>query len=58
VTVQVDSQTTASGVVQGVTLVNGTPQVTVNNTSYNVSQVISVTPPTVAQTPSSSPTSN
>jgi flagellar basal-body rod modification protein FlgD len=58
VTVQVDSKTTASGVVQGVTLVNGTPQVTVNNTAYNVSQVIAVTPPAATQNSSSGSTSN
>ena len=32
VTVQVDSQTTATGVVQGVVMSNGTPQITVKST--------------------------
>jgi flagellar basal-body rod modification protein FlgD len=58
VTLQVDSQTTATGVVQGVTLENGTPQITVNNTSYTLSQVLSVTPPPAAQTSAASSTAN
>ena len=53
VTVQVDSQTTASGVVQGVTLDNGTPQININNTAYNLSQVVAVTPPAASQNSSS-----
>jgi len=44
VTVQVDSQTTASGVVTGVVFNNGTPQITVGGTNYGLSQVISVAP--------------
>jgi flagellar basal-body rod modification protein FlgD len=49
VTIQVDSQNTTSGVVQGVTMDNGTPQIVVNNTPYGVSQVVTVTPPAVSQ---------
>jgi flagellar basal-body rod modification protein FlgD len=49
VTLQVDSNTTASGVVTGVVMSNGTPEITVNGTNYNLSQVTSVTP-TVAST--------
>ena len=49
VTIQVDSQNTTSGVVQGVTRDNGTPQIVVNNTPYGVSQVVTVTPPAVSQ---------
>src|ERR1017187_10151925 len=45
VTVQVDSKTSTSGVVTGVVLHNGTPQITVNGTSYNLNQVTSVAPP-------------
>jgi flagellar basal-body rod modification protein FlgD len=56
VSVQVDPKTTASGVVQGVVLNGSTPQVIVNGTNYNLSQVISVTP-TPATTSSSSPAS-
>jgi hypothetical protein len=56
VSVQVDPKTTASGVVQGVVLNGTTPQVIVNGTNYNLSQVISVTP-TPATTSSSSPAS-
>jgi flagellar basal-body rod modification protein FlgD len=44
VTVQVDSQTTASGVVQGVVLQNGIPEITVNDSLYNLNQVTSVKP--------------
>ncbi|HEX9047163.1 MAG TPA: flagellar hook capping FlgD N-terminal domain-containing protein [Verrucomicrobiae bacterium] len=44
VTVQVDSQNTASGVVSGVVMVNGAPQVTVNGANYQLSQIISVKP--------------
>lgn len=44
VNVQVDSKTTASGVVSGVALVSGTPEVVVNGTDYTLSQVTSITP--------------
>ena len=44
VTVQVDSQTTASGIVTGVVLNNGAPQITIGSTNYNLNQVISVAP--------------
>ena len=44
VTVQVDSKTTASGVVTGVVMNNGTAQITVNGTNYNLTQVTSVKP--------------
>jgi flagellar basal-body rod modification protein FlgD len=58
VSLQVDPKTTTSGVVQGVVLNGTTPQVIVNGTNYNLSQVISVTPtPTPATTSSSSPAS-
>jgi flagellar basal-body rod modification protein FlgD len=59
VTVQVDSQTTANGVVQGVVVTNGTPQITVKSTNangvnvtanYNLSQVTSVIPTPAATT--------
>ena len=57
VTVQVDSRTSASGVVTGVVLNNGTPQITVQSTNangvnvstnYNLNQVTSVIPTPVA----------
>ncbi len=44
VTVQVDSQNSASGVVTGVTLNSGTPQITINGANYSLSQVTSVVP--------------
>jgi flagellar basal-body rod modification protein FlgD len=49
VNVQVDSKTTASGVVSGVAMESGTPEVLVNGTPYTLSQVTSITPP-AAQT--------
>jgi flagellar basal-body rod modification protein FlgD len=50
VNLQVDSQNTTSGVVQGVVLQNGTPDILVNGADYTLSQVISVTPTTASQT--------
>lgn len=59
VTVQVDSKTTATGMVTGVVLNNGTPQIMVQSanangvttsTNYNLGQVISVIPTPVAAT--------
>jgi flagellar basal-body rod modification protein FlgD len=44
VTLQVDSQTTATGAVQGVVLQNGTPEILVNGTTYTLGQVTSVAP--------------
>lgn len=44
VTVQIDSKHTDSGLVTGVTLVNGAPKISVNGTNYNLSQVTSVSP--------------
>lgn len=43
--VQVDSNTTAQGVVQAVKIEAGTPKLVVNGQSYDLSQVVSVTPP-------------
>jgi flagellar basal-body rod modification protein FlgD len=57
VSLQIDPKTTASGVVQGVVLNGTTPQIIVNGTTYDLSQVIAVTPtPTTAS--SSSPATN
>lgn len=56
VTIQVDSLNTASGVVTGVVMNSGTPQITVNGTNYNLSQVTSVTP-TVQSTDTGTDTS-
>jgi len=50
VTVQVDSKTTATGVVTGVALSNGTPQITIGGGSYNLSQVTAVQPTPVSTT--------
>jgi flagellar basal-body rod modification protein FlgD len=57
VTLQIpNSQNTTSGVVQGVVSgaesSDGTPQIVVNGTAYDVSQVLSVVPTTTSQTSS------
>ena len=49
--IQVDSTTTTSGVVTGVVMSNGAPQVTVGGTNYGLSQINSVTPPANSTTP-------
>lgn len=54
VTIKVDSQTVDSGVVSGVSLMSGKPQILVNGTLYDVSQVMSVAPTPV--TPAGSQT--
>ena len=56
VNLQVDSQHTASGLVTGVQVNSGSAQIMVNGTGYNLSQVISVTPPSTASTSSTSST--
>lgn len=50
VTVQVDSKNSAAGIVSGVTVVNGQPQIVINGQHYQVGQVTSVQPPPVAST--------
>ena len=46
VNIQVDSSTTAQGVVSGVQNVAGTPKLVVNGQNYDVSQVTALTPTT------------
>ena len=59
VSLQIDSNTTSSGVVQGVIVQNGAPQIVVNGSDYSLSQVTSVTPtPTSGSTPSTTPAGN
>lgn len=63
VTVQLpNSQNTTSGVVQSVLIgaasSDGTPQVVINGTAYDLNQVLAVTPTTTNQTSSSSSTTN
>lgn len=48
VTLQVDSTHSASGLVTGVVLSNGTPQITVGGANYGLGQITSITPATVA----------
>jgi flagellar basal-body rod modification protein FlgD len=57
VTLQVNSQTTANGVVQGVVLQGGTPKILVNGSLYDLNQVTTVTP-TLAPQPTSSSSAN
>ena len=44
VTLQVDSTTTTSGVVSAVDLSTGTPKIVVNNKTYDLNQVLTLTP--------------
>lgn len=55
VTLQVDSQTTANGVVQGVVLQGGTPEIMVNGSLYNLNQVTTVAPTPASPTTTGSP---
>jgi flagellar basal-body rod modification protein FlgD len=54
VSLQVDSTHTASGVVTGVVMSNGTAQITVGGTNYALNQITSVTPPAGTSSNSSS----
>ena len=56
VTLQVDGQTFTAGVVQGVILQNGKPQILVNGATYDLGQVVAVVP-TVASPASSNQSS-
>jgi len=56
VSLQVDPKTTTMGVVQGVIMQNGAPQIIVNGLSYSLSQVTSVIP--TVTTPATGETSN
>ena len=44
VTLQVNPQTTANGVVQGVSINSGIPQIVVNGTAYDLDQVVAILP--------------
>lgn len=58
VTVQTDTNgDTTSGVVQGMVMQNGTPEIMVNGTLYTLSQVTQVQPTATTTTPSSSTSS-
>ncbi len=53
VTVQTDSNgDTTQGIVSGVNVSNGTPEIVVNGQSYNTDAVLSVTPPATSTTQS------
>jgi flagellar basal-body rod modification protein FlgD len=56
VNVQIDQNTSTSGVVSGVVVSDGVPQITVDGQNYNVSQVTSVVPTVAGQTSATTPT--
>ena len=59
VTVQVGSNNSASGVVSGVDMSTGSPQIVINGAEYSLSQVLAVVPtPTSSSTPATTSTSN
>ena len=59
VTVQVGSDSSASGVVSGVDMSTGSPQIVINGAEYSLSQVLAVVPtPTSSSTPATTSTSN
>ena len=45
VTLQVDPQTTAQGVVSGLQVDSGTPKIVVNGNTYDLSQVLTISTP-------------
>ena len=45
VTLQVDPQTTAQGVVSGLQVDSGTPKIVVNGNAYDLSQVVTISTP-------------
>ncbi len=51
VTVQVNKDTTATGVVQAVQMEGSTPKIVVNNRPYDLSQVLMIAPTQVSSTP-------
>jgi flagellar basal-body rod modification protein FlgD len=55
VTLQVDAKTITSGVVQGVVLQDGKPQILVDNKAYALSQVVAVVPTPVADPTATTP---
>ncbi len=57
VSLQVDSKTQTSGLVSGVTMNNGKPQIMVGGTAYDVSQVIAVAPAPATTTSTTTGTS-
>ena len=56
VDLQIDSQTATSGVVQGVFIQNGTPEILVNGAPYTLSQVVAVIPTAVSPAPANATT--
>ena len=58
VTVAIDSQHSTSGVVTGVTVNNGTPQVTISGQNYGLSQITSILPASNSTTPSTTPSTS
>lgn len=50
VNVQIDSQNSTSGVVTGIVMNNGTPQITVGGQNYGLNQITSIAPASIAST--------
>lgn len=58
VTLQLDSRTRTIGIVEGVTMNNGKPQITVQGRTYDLSQIVAVAPPPAPVTPTTSTTTS
>jgi flagellar basal-body rod modification protein FlgD len=56
VNIQINQNTSTSGVVSGVVVTDGVPQITVDGQDYNLSQVTSVVPTVAGQTTATTPT--
>ena len=56
VTLQIDPKTSTSGVVTGVQMKNGAPQITVNGQYFSLSQITAVAPTPLNPTPASNQT--
>ena len=54
VTVQVGTDSPVTGVVQGVDISSGKPQIVINGADYSLSQVLAVTPTVSSSTPAAS----
>ncbi|MFO1486965.1 MAG: flagellar hook capping FlgD N-terminal domain-containing protein [Verrucomicrobiota bacterium] len=55
VTVQADAKTTATGVVQAVEMTDGAPKIVVDGKSYDLSQVLMLTPTVIPEAATTTP---
>ena len=58
VNLQVDPNSTTSGVVQGVVMQNGAPEILVNGSMYTMSQIVGVEPTVTGNTGTATPATN